>query len=96
MKRSNIGIASSGLPTAIEDLAILSGMIWAKFTWGTYWTNDPKLNGSAITLLIYFAYVVLRGSIYDIEKRARISAIYNIFAFVMRIFFKQKSFLALV
>ena len=37
-------------------LGITSGMIWAKFTWGSFWTNDPKLNGSAITLLIYLSY----------------------------------------
>ena len=35
-------------------LGIVTGMIWANYTWGTYWTNDPKLNGSAIGLLIYF------------------------------------------
>jgi len=66
-------------------LAILSGMIWAKFTWGTYWTNDPKLNGSAITLLIYFSYFLLRFSINDEIKKAKISSVYNIFAFAMLI-----------
>jgi heme exporter protein C len=43
--------------------------------------KEPKLIGAAIALLIYFAYLVLRGSIQDIDKRARISAVYNIFAF---------------
>ena len=43
--------------------------------------KEPKLIGAAIALLIYFAYLVLRGSISDIDKRARISAVYNIFAF---------------
>lgn len=62
-------------------LGILTGMFWAKFTWGDYWTNDPKLNGSAIGLLIYLAYFVLRGSLEDEQQRARISAVYNIFAF---------------
>ena len=66
-------------------LGILSGMIWAKFTWGTFWTNDPKLNGSAITLLIYFSYFLLRSSIRDEIKRAKISSVYNIFAFAMLI-----------
>jgi len=66
-------------------LAILSGMIWAKVTWGTYWTNDPKLNGSAITLLIYFSYFLLRFSINDEIKKAKISSVYNIFAFAMLI-----------
>lgn len=66
-------------------LGILSGMIWAKFTWGAYWTNDPKLNGSALSLLIYFSYFVLRGSIRDQIKKAKISSVYNIFAFAMLI-----------
>lgn len=68
-------------------LGVLTGSIWAKFTWGAWWTNDVKLNGSAITMLIYFAYIVLRGSLEDEQKRARISAVYNIFAFVLLIVF---------
>ena len=66
-------------------LGIISGMLWAKFTWGTYWTNDPKLNGSALGLLIYFSYLVLRGSVKDELKKAKISSVYNIFAFAMLI-----------
>lgn len=68
-------------------LGTITGSIWAKFTWGAWWTNDVKLNGSAITMLIYFAYLILRGSLDDPQKRARIAAIYNIFAFVMLIVF---------
>ena len=66
-------------------LGIISGMLWAKFTWGTYWTNDPKLNGSALGLLIYFSYFVLRGSVKDELNKAKISSVYNIFAFAMLI-----------
>jgi heme exporter protein C len=62
-------------------MGIVTGMIWAKHTWGAYWTNDPKLNSAAIGLLMYFAYLVLRSSIEDDEKRARVSAVYNIFSF---------------
>jgi heme exporter protein C len=68
-------------------LGILTGMVWAKFTWGAWWVNDAKLNGAAITLLIYIAYVVLRGSMDEEQKRARISAVYNIFAYIMLIVF---------
>jgi len=64
-------------------LGLLTGMLWAKFTWGTYWTGDAKLNGVAMGMLVYLAYTVLRGSMDDEEKRARVSAVYNIFAFVM-------------
>ncbi len=62
-------------------LGLLTGMVWAQYTWGSYWSGDPKQNASAIGLLIYLAYFVLRGSFTDDQQRARISAIYNIFSF---------------
>ncbi len=68
-------------------IGILTGMVWANFTWGTFWTGDPQLNGAAITLAIYFAYFLLRNAIEEAEKRGRISGIYNILAFVMMIVF---------
>ncbi len=61
---------------------ILTGSMWARYTWGTFWTTDIKLNMSATALLVYFAYWFLRSSISDIDTRARIAAVYNIFAFV--------------
>jgi len=64
-------------------IGIVTGMIWAKNTWGAYWTNDPKLNSAAIGMLMYAAYFVLRGSIEDEEKKARISATYNLFCLPM-------------
>jgi heme exporter protein C len=71
--------ANAGLLFGIMGLA--TGMIWAKNTWGAYWTNDPKLNSAAIGVLMYLAYTVLRNSIEDEEKKARVSAVYNIFCF---------------
>ena len=62
-------------------LGLASGMIWANFTWGAPWPNDPKLNGSAIATLMYLAYLVLRNALEEEQKRAKISAIYNIFCF---------------
>lgn len=62
-------------------LGIVTGMLWAKFTWGAYWSGDPKQNAAAIGLLIYFAYLILRNSLPDPNQRARIGAVYNIFAF---------------
>jgi len=78
--------AQTGLFLSIPGL--LTGCMWAKFTWGTWWTfEDPKLNGVAIAVLIYLAYFILRSSITDELKRARVSAVYNIFAFVMMFVF---------
>ncbi|MEP6597556.1 MAG: ABC transporter permease, partial [Ginsengibacter sp.] len=71
-------------------LGYATGTIWANYTWITDQNQslanvlkEPKLIGAAIALLIYGAYFVLRGSFTDIDKRARVSAVYNIFAFAM-------------
>jgi heme exporter protein C len=70
-------------------LGYITGAIWASATWADAQTGfgdiarDPKLIGAAIALLIYFAYLVLRDSIDDIDKKARIGAVYNIFAFAL-------------
>ena len=64
-------------------LGIITGAIWANYQWGSPWVGDPKQNGAAIALLIYFAYFVLRGSMVEQEKKARIAAVYNVFAFFM-------------
>lgn len=65
------------------SLGMATGMEWANFTWGEPWSNDPKQLGAALTMLIYFAFFALRGAIPDYEKRAKISAVYNVFAFTL-------------
>ncbi len=75
----SISFASVGLILGL--LGIVTGMIWANYTWGSPWHGDPKQNGAAIALLVYFAYFILRGSVANHEQRARLSAVYNIFAF---------------
>ncbi|HIY75945.1 MAG TPA: cytochrome c biogenesis protein CcsA [Candidatus Sphingobacterium stercorigallinarum] len=64
---------------------LLSGMLWANFTWGEPWPNDPQLNSAAIATLMYLAYLVLRNALEEEQKRAKISAVYNIFAFPIMI-----------
>ena len=78
-------LAHTGLIFGI--LGLLTGSLWAKYSWGAWWVNDPQLNGVAVALLIYLAYFILRNSIQDYRKRARISAVYNIFAFMMLVVF---------
>jgi heme exporter protein C len=83
--RSAANAAHVGLVFAAAGL--VTGSIWARFTWGAWWVSDPRLNGAAIGVLIYLAYFVLRGSINDHDKAARLSAVYNVFAFFMMILF---------
>jgi len=77
----SLEFARTGLVFGI--LGLITGAIWANYQWGKPWSGDPKQNGAAIALLIYLAYFVLRGSVTDEAKRARLSAVYNIFAFAM-------------
>ncbi|MGI9543355.1 MAG: cytochrome c biogenesis protein CcsA [Cyclobacteriaceae bacterium] len=74
-----VEFANAGILFGI--LGLVTGMIWANYTWGAAWSGDAKQNNTAIALLIYLAYLVLRNSLNDQGRRARISAIYNIFAF---------------
>ncbi|MBC6606791.1 cytochrome c biogenesis protein CcsA [Hymenobacter sp. BT188] len=75
--------AKTGIVMGLLGLA--TGSMWARYTWGAWWTSDPRLNGAAIAMLIYGAYIVLRSSFTDEQQRARISAVYNIFAFAAAI-----------
>lgn len=59
----------------------LAGAIWAKPTWNTYWTWDPRLTTTTITLLIYIAYLLFRNGIDNRHTRARFSSIYALLAF---------------
>jgi heme exporter protein C len=68
-------------------LGLLTGSVWARATWGAWWTNDVKLNGAAVTALIYLAYLVLRGSVTEPHRRAKLAGVYNIFAFMLLILF---------
>ncbi len=64
---------------------MVTGSIWATYAWGEPWSNDPKQILAAIALLIYAAYFILRNSIADLDKRAKIGAVYNVFACAMLI-----------
>lgn len=68
---------------SVMGVAILvSGSIWAKPTWNTYWTWDPRLTAMTITVLIYVAYILFRNGIDNRHTRAMFSSIYAIFAFL--------------
>ena len=83
----------AGVGILFGILGYATGAIWMSYTWAdpnkpayesfASLAREPKLIGAAIALLIYAAYLVLRDSIQDMDKRARVSAVYNIFAFAM-------------
>lgn len=62
-------------------LGLLTGSMWARFTWGAWWTfAEPKMNLAALGLMIFVAYFILRQAFDDPDKRAKVSAVYQIFA----------------
>lgn len=68
-------------------LATVTGAVWAKFAWGSFWSWDPRQSSIFALLLIYGAWFALRSSIENEEKRAALSAVYAIIAFFTVPFF---------
>jgi heme exporter protein C len=83
IKYDIVADASSKVGLLFGIAGCITGSLWARYTWGAWWVADAKLNGAAISLLFYFAYQILRSSITDETNKARIAAVYNIFAYVM-------------
>ena len=61
-----------------SSLPLSTGSIWARPTWGAYWTWEPRLTTAAILEMVYIAYLLLRQGIDDPDRRARFSAVYTI------------------
>ncbi len=74
--------ASVELGTIFGIGILVTGSIWAKPTWNTYWTWDPRLTAATITVLIYIAYLLFRNGIDNRHTRAIFSSIYALFAFL--------------
>ena len=73
-------VSAAGLGLLFCILATVTGALWARFNWGTFWNWDPRQTSIFILLLIYGAYFALRSAIESDEKRASLSAVYSIIA----------------
>ncbi len=78
----SIAFCSAEIGVLFTSLVLLTGPMWAKAIWNTYWTWDPRLTTTLILWLIYIGYLLLRNMISSPEKAARISAVYGIIGFV--------------
>ena len=89
-----VAAASVEIGVVFGVMVLLSGMLWARPVWNTWWTWDPRLTTTAITEFIYIAYLMLRAAVDDPQRRARFSAVYGIigFASVPITFFSTKWF----
>ncbi len=83
-KRSwdSLAVSSAEIGIVFTLAATLSGSIWAKPAWNTWWTWDPRLTTYTIMFLLFVAYFMLRSAMEDPARRARFSAVYAIFAFL--------------
>jgi heme exporter protein C len=77
-----IALSSAEIGVVFLTMALITGSLWAKPTWNTWWTWDPRLTTSAILWTIYVVYLVLRGAIEEPIQRARLSAIFGIIGFI--------------
>lgn len=80
-------LAALQLGLLFSVLATITGSVWAKFNWGTFWNWDPRETSIFILLLIYGSLFALRSAIDNEDKRARLSAVYSIMAFLTVPFF---------
>jgi len=78
MKWDIVGQAAVEISLVFFLIAIVSGSIWARPSWGTYWTWEPRLTTAAVLEMIYIAYLMLRQGIDDPERRARFGAVYTL------------------
>jgi heme exporter protein C len=81
-KWDNVSLAAVEISVVFLLIAIVSGSIWARPTWNTWWTWEPRLTTTTIMVLVYAAYLMLRQGIEDPDRRARFGAVYAILGFV--------------
>ena len=82
LKWDTASMAGIEIGVVFIGLGIVSGMIWARPVWNTWWTWDPRLTTTLIMELIYAAYMLLRSGLDDLQRRARLSAVYAIVGFI--------------
>ncbi len=82
LKWDTASLAGVEIGMVFIGMGIVSGMIWARPVWNTWWTWDPRLTTTLIMELIYAAYLLLRSGLDDPQRRARLSAVYAIVGFI--------------
>lgn len=77
-----VGYAAVEIGMVFMSICIISGSIWARPIWNTWWTWEPRLTTAAIMVLIYAAYLLLRQGLEEPERRARFGAVYAVVGFI--------------
>lgn len=77
-----LAASSAEIGVVYTTLVLLTGPIWGKAAWNAWWTWDPRLTTTLILWFIYLAYIVIRNTAEEDEKRARFAAVFGIIGFV--------------
>jgi len=77
-----VAMSSVEIGVVFTFINIVSGSIWARPIWNTWWTWDPRLVTATVMALVYLAYIMLRQSVDDPDRRARFAAVYSILGFI--------------
>jgi heme exporter protein C len=84
--RDDVAQVSIRLGLLFAVLTVVTGSLFARIMWGSYWNWDPRESSYLLLIFLYGAYLFLRAAIHDPEKRARLAAVYALFAVVPMIF----------
>ncbi len=82
LKWDRLEVASIEIGLVFSVMTLITGMLWGYPAWNTWWTWDPRTTTYAILILIYFAYLMMRGALEDPDRRARFAAVYAIIGFI--------------
>lgn len=82
LRFDRLAAAGAELGLLFTGATIVSGSIWGKATWGIWWDWDPRLTTTAVMFVVYAGYVLLRGSIVERARRARLAAVLGVIGFV--------------
>lgn len=81
LRWDSLAVSGVEVGLALSLVNLLTGSVWARPIWNTWWTWDPRLTSAAIMCLTYAAYLMLRSAMENPDTRRRFSAIYGILAF---------------
>lgn len=77
-----VAVSSAEIGVVFTGLAIATGAIWGRPTWGRWWDWDPRLTTTAVLFLVYVGYLLLRSVVADPDRRARVAAVIGLVGFL--------------
>jgi heme exporter protein C len=92
LRYDSIAVAVTEVSLAFAAINLITGMIWGRIIWGIWWTWDWRLTSMLVCWLLYSGYLMLRRAVEEPTQRAKVSAVFSIFAFadVPIVFFSIK------